>query len=461
MPRRRRGLPRFNREREAANGADSGENVTRASGKLQVLHIPSWFPTPEWPDNGVSVLDHVRACGIHNESRVLYVHRRHRKGCSPVAVHTHRRAVGNVVDIEYFFPVSLGMALLGGAHGGENGHGRARSARLRRALVAGPAELLEAALRFSLVALAGGILIARHGIPDVLHVHVFQMGPGAVLLSWMLRIPLVVSEHWSALSLGRLSRLDRLQARFVYRHAAAILPVSHSMAGAIEDLVPGRPCRIVSNAVDTSVFFHRSNVLAEPAVGTVLVVTRLVPIKSVDTILQATAILRVKRQDFRVVIAGDGPERARLEDLARRLDVHTHVQFLGLLPKSEVARWMRECSFVVVPSLWETQSVVTLEALCSGKRVVASEVGGLPELVTPGRGVLFRAGAAEELAAKLDLLLDSETGAGDPTLAAESAATFGLDSVAGQLDAVYRYVARRPRAPASVSTQGTTRATGA
>jgi len=409
----------------------------------------------------MSVLDQVRACETHNGSRVLYVHRRHRKGCSPVAVRTHRRATGNVVDIEYFFPMSLGIALLGGGHGVANGFARAPFARLRRALVAGPAELLEAVLRFSLVTLAGGILIARHGRPDILHVHVFQIGPGAVLLSRMLRIPLVVSEHWSALSLGRLSRFDRMQARFVFRHAEAALPVSHSLAGAIEALVPGRPCRIVSNAVDTSVFFRQSNAVAQPAVGTVLVVTRLVPIKSVDTILQATAILRVKRQDFRVVIAGDGLERTRLEDLARRLDVHTHVQFLGLLPKSEVARWMRECSFMVVPSLWETQSVVTLEALCSGKRVVASEVGGLPELVTPGRGVLFRAGAAEELAAKLDLLLDSETGAGDATLAAESAATFGLDSVAGQLDAVYRSVARRTRETASASAQGTTRAMGA
>jgi len=457
----RRALPCFNRGREAANGADSSANLIRAFGKVEVLHIPAWFPTSEWPDNGMSVLDHVRACTTHNESRVLYVHRRHRKGCIPVAVRTHRRASGDVVDIEYFFPVSLGMALLGGGREGEDGLGRAPFARLRRALVAGPAELLEAAVRFSLVALAGGILIARHGRPDILHVHVFQPGPGAVLLSRMLRIPLVVTEHWSALSLGRLSRFDRMQARFVYGHAAAVLPVSHSLAGAIEGLLPGRRCTIVSNAVDTSVFFPRPNAVAEPALGTVLVVSRLVPIKSVDTMLRATAILRVKRQDFHVVIAGDGPERTRLEDLARRLNVHTHVQFVGMLSKAEVALRMRECSFVVVPSLWETQSVVTLEALCSGKRVVASAVGGLPELVTPGCGVLFRAGDADELAAKLDLLLDSETAAGDPALAAEAAATFGLDAVAGQLDAVYRSVARRTRATAPVSAQKTTRAAGA
>ncbi len=435
--------------------------MKRASGKLQVLHIPSWFPTPEWPDNGMSVLEHVRACGIHNESRVLYVHRRHRKGCSPIAVRARRGSPCSVIDIEYFFPVSLGMALLGRGHRGGDGLERAPFARLRRCLVTGPAELLEAALRTALVAVAGGILTARHGRPDILHVHVFQIGPGAVLLSRLLRIPLVVTEHWSALSLGRLSRFARMQARFVYRHAAAVLPVSHSLAGAIKNLVPGTSCRVVSNAVDTSLFFCQSRMAAEPAVGTALVVTRLVPIKSVETILQATAILSVKRQDFRVVIAGDGPEHTRLEDLARRLDVHKQVQFPGLLPKSEVARWMRECSFVVVPSLWETQSVVALEALCSGKRVVASEVGGLPELVTLGRGMLFQVGAAEELAAKLDLMLDSETKAGDPTLAAESAATFGLVSVAGQLDAVYRNVARRTHEPASDSVEAAVRTTGA
>ncbi len=409
----------------------------------------------------MSVLDHVRACDIHNESRVLYVHRRHRKGYSPIAVRARRGSPCSVIDIEYFFPVSLGMALLGRGHRGGDSPGRAPSARLRRALVAGPAEFLEAALRTTLVAVAGAILIARHGRPDILHVHVFQIGPGAVLLSRMLRIPLVVSEHWSALSLGRLSRFARMQARFVFRHAAAVLPVSQSLAGAIEDLVPGTSCRVVSNAVDTSLFLSQSHVAAEPGVGTALVVTRLVPVKSVDTILRATAILSVKRQDFRVVIAGDGPERARLEDLARRLDVQTRVQFLGLLPKSEVARWMRECSFVVVPSLWETQSVVALEALCSGKRVVASEVGALPELVMPGRGVLFQVGAAEELAAKLDLMLDSETKAGDPTLAAESAATFGLDSVASKLDAVYRSVTRRARATTSDSVEAAVRTTGA
>jgi len=236
-----------------------------------------------------------------------------------------------------------------------------------------------------------------------------------------------------------------MQARSVYNHAAVVLPVSQSLACAVTEVAPHALCRVISNVVDTSLFFCDQTDAHPSAIPAVLVVASLVPIKSVDTVVQATALLSTTRQDFRVIIIGEGPERPRLEGLVQQLGVESLVMFQGALPKTDIARWMRECAFLVVTSLWETQSVVTLEALCSGKRVLASAVGGLPELITGNRGVLFRQGRAEELAAKMALLLNTESVSGNAALATEAAAAFGVEAVARQLDAVYRSVAHRTR----------------
>ena len=148
---------------------------------------------------------------------------------------------------------------------------------------------------------------------------------------------------------------------------------------------------------------------------TVLSVGRLVPIKGYDVLVRAVAACSARVGDTpsarprpTVVIVGDGPERPRLEALARRLDVDLRLP--GLVPRDEVATWLAGADLYVQPSRrlstgrTEGLPVSTLEALAAGLPVVASATGGLAELpLGPPRLRLVPPGDAVALAACLEM----------------------------------------------------------
>jgi len=109
---------------------------------------------------------------------------------------------------------------------------------------------------------------------------------------------------------------------------------------------------------------------------------RLSPEKGVDVLIRAMVSLP---GDVTVDIAGDGPSREDLVRLAAEVGVSDRVRFLGRLATPELHQRMREAAAVVVPSRWyENQPMIILEAAAAGRPVIATELGGLPELVRPG-----------------------------------------------------------------------------
>ena len=132
---------------------------------------------------------------------------------------------------------------------------------------------------------------------------------------------------------------------------------------------------------------------------------RLQPVKGVRTLIEAIAILAKDHPAIRLEIAGDGRLRADLEEHAARLKLSGSVSFLGW--RKDIASLMHSWSIFIQPSLDEGFGVAALEAMASGLPVVASDVGGLRELVQDGRtGFLVPAGAPAAFAAKIRLLLD-------------------------------------------------------
>jgi glycosyltransferase involved in cell wall biosynthesis len=186
--------------------------------------------------------------------------------------------------------------------------------------------------------------------------------------------------------LPRLRRLDRVLAPSAY-FAAAVRP----------DVGPRVPVHVLPNGIP-------GTVAAQPLgeLDHVLYAGRLERVKGVDVLLEAFA--RLGRG--RLTVVGDGPDRARLEALAG-----PRVTFTGWQAADAVARHLVRASVVAVPSVWpENFPTVALEALRTGRPLVASRVGGLPELVGDDNGALFPARDVAALAAALDRLLgDGET----------------------------------------------------
>jgi colanic acid/amylovoran biosynthesis glycosyltransferase len=93
------------------------------------------------------------------------------------------------------------------------------------------------------------------------------------------------------------------------------------------------------------------------------------------------------RIEYRVI--GDGPLRADLTRLAEELGAASTVHFLGALPGDDVKRWMHESDIYLLPSLMEQAGYVLLEAQAAGLPVVATRVGGVPEIVREGKSALL------------------------------------------------------------------------
>ena len=132
--------------------------------------------------------------------------------------------------------------------------------------------------------------------------------------------------------------------------------------------------------------------------------------KGVQVLVEAFAALRRRFSDAELWLVGDGPYRTQLQ---ARVDAQgsAGVRFLGAQPKERLWEFYRAATVVVVPSLWlENAPLVALEAMACGKPIIASRVGGLPELVEEDcTGWLFERGNAGELCAKLEAALANPT----------------------------------------------------
>lgn len=194
--------------------------------------------------------------------------------------------------------------------------------------------------------------------------------------------------------------------------------------------VPEPRLRWVPNGVDVDEFD------ADAARGEdVVCVGRLVPYKGVDVLVRAAP--RIHRETgARVVVIGDGPERARLEAMAKGAPV----EFLGRLPREEVRRRLATARVAVLPSVnsQEAFGIALLEAMASGAPVVASDLPGVREVAKLG-GITAPPCDPDALAQAVALAWHKPAAFGSPRdLRARVAATYGWPAVLDRWERVYR-----------------------
>lgn len=134
-----------------------------------------------------------------------------------------------------------------------------------------------------------------------------------------------------------------------------------------------------------------------------LYVGRLSQEKGIHSLIGAVAQLAASGKDFKLYLVGDGPLRAELQDLAVRHGIGERVHFVGKVDHNEVAYWMGSADFLCLPSLREGCPNVILEALGSGRPVLASEVGAIPDFVNADTGILFTPENVESISHALTL----------------------------------------------------------
>jgi len=265
-----------------------------------------------------------------------------------------------------------------------------------------PVERLRMRLALDPLAFPRVVRWIRRRRPDVVHTHLVHADFHGLPAGRLARAPLLVStKHgFNPFRGGRaFAAADRAVARLADVHIA----ISHGLArylaeseGFDEDafeivhygIVPGPP---------------PTDPPAEPRLA---VVGRLIPIKAHDVLLAALTRVREELREATLEIAGDGPLDAELRATVARLGLRDAVSFLGRV--APAAPVFERSAVVVVPSRGEGFGMVALEAMERGRAVVASDVGGLPEIVEDGvTGIVVPPDEPEALAAALlELLRD-------------------------------------------------------
>ncbi|MBS0430341.1 MAG: glycosyltransferase family 4 protein [Proteobacteria bacterium] len=210
----------------------------------------------------------------------------------------------------------------------------------------------------------------------------------------LLRTPSLVTYHtWLQRPDGTVAWQDRVK-----RLAMHWVTKNLAVSGAVAASLPGR-VGVIRNPYDDQTFKPQPQ---RTPLGDLVFLGRLVDDKGVDLLVDAMAVLHARGIRPTLSIVGSGPEEAALRDQADRLGLAESIAFLGKRSGPALARTLAAHRVLVVPSRWqEPFGVVVLEGLACGLRVVASDIGGLPEAVG-ACGRLFRPGSAESLADMLE-----------------------------------------------------------
>ena len=248
-------------------------------------------------------------------------------------------------------------------------------------------------------------LIARERA-ILLHLHLCSLYRPFFVLAGALGVPIIATYHFSGAPSppGTVKNLVKRLRRKLFRGSLrAVTAVSNSAREklAVDYLVPHHDIRVIYNGTDASAI---STETARLPTG-LLFAGALIPEKGVAVALAALRFLRESGVAATLTIAGDGPDRPRLIERSRALDLVGNVEFLGL--RDDVPALMQRYPIVVVPSVWdEAFGLVIIEAMAAGCVVVASRIGGIPEIITHEvDGLLVPAGDAEALAGAVERLL--------------------------------------------------------
>lgn len=371
--------------------------------RLRILFLAGWYPTEDNPVFGIFVREHAKAVALYNDVVVLHpigeplLKRRYKlsdtveEGIRTLRVHYCHSPIPKTTYFIYLWSVTRAFHYL-----------------------------------------------VKEGFkPDVIHAHIFHAGAPAVILGRLYKIPVVITEQSTGFPRRILSKTEVLEARFAMNRAQLILPVSDDLWKHIEAYGIQNKFQIVPNVVNMDLF-HPEFSSRSRETKRILVVALLTPKKGVPYLLQALSQLEKKRDDFILDIVGDGPYRGEYEKQAWDLGIADKVKFHGLKPKEIVAKYMRQCDFLVLPSLVETFGAVIVEALAAGKPVIVTEIGGPKEIVTSQVGILVPPQDAQTLAGAIDYMLDHHRDYNPHKITQYAQKRYSYEAVGKALDSIYR-----------------------
>ncbi len=263
--------------------------------------------------------------------------------------------------------------------------------------------------------------------PDVMHAHTpFMMGISGLSMAKINKIPITATFHTffanksvledyslsSGLGQRVLNKYSWPYARFFFNKCDRVIAPSETTQGILKrhHIIN---TSVVPNSVDTKVFNPavngariRKTITGGSRDKIVLHVGRMSREKRIDVIIKAAA--RLKGKGIKFVFAGSGPAMHKYQQMALRCGLRDSVRFIGFVPEEQLPKYYAAADLFCTASTFETQGVVLLEALATGKPVVGADFLAIKEIIKNGRnGEKFKAGDSAACARKIEKVLNN------------------------------------------------------
>lgn len=248
---------------------------------------------------------------------------------------------------------------------------------------------------------------------DLIHAHwVFPDGVAAVRVARQMNLKVMVTAHGSDINLYSGYLLRRIQIRKALQRADSISAVSPELRQSIIELgIPDQRAKFIPNGVDPDQFKPDDQMSCRRQLGLpldariILFAGALVPVKGLEYLLEAAAQLKSGYSNLFIAIVGEGPLYQFLIHKTEELHLREMFIFFGSKPHDDIPLWINACDLFCLPSLSEGWPCVIMEALACGKPVVASRVGGVPNIINDQNGYMFAPKNVKDLAQSLEKAL--------------------------------------------------------
>lgn len=378
--------------------------------RKKIVWLCSWYPNRNDPFDGDFIQRHARAAAAFHDIYVIYVAAETRKGHPEKEVQIGD--LPGLTEHRIYFP------------GGKGFWGRVKTHY--RWLF-----LYKQALRNYMV---------RYGKPDLVHIHIpMKAGIAGLWLKKRYQIPYLISEHWGIYNdsvadrYSRRNRLFRYYTEKIFRKASGFISVSRYLGEAVKKLRLAADYWVIPNVTDTTIFFPAEK---KSTSFRFIHVSNMVDLKNVPGILRAFKKLYEKNKDVSLLLIGDRDPAIRA--LAATMDLpEAVIEFRGEIPYEQVGPAMQDSDCLLLFSQIENSPCVIGEALCCGIPVIATKVGGIPELVDQSNGILVQAGNEVELTEAMRHMIDRQEQYPKKDIAGMAMSRFGYKQVGAQFDRIY------------------------
>lgn len=246
--------------------------------------------------------------------------------------------------------------------------------------------------------------------PDIIHIHGTSFSPyiiAALLLKN--KYPVIITIHGSSQIEFHFKRgIDRLIGnfskyfeRYFISHFSYAILVSTSLAQVIKKL-PAKIFNIPNGVTINNNFDIQSIYIDTGRAPKIIFVGRLVKIKGVEILLMAINNIKIRYPNLLCFIIGDGPDKDRLENIVDSYKLNSNIVFLGQMDNKYIVSYLKSSDIFILPSFFDSQAIVLLEAMACGLPVIASNLEGPASMLKNGEiGLLFKKGNANDLAEKI------------------------------------------------------------